>query len=104
MFGNPAAIFLVQSPPFMKGGDNIAVLAAGLPNITGTITYIRGSIAQVEATGAFHVLSNGDLPYGASAQAGTVNISFDASKSNAIYDNSNTVQSPALQLMPQIRF
>lgn len=29
---------------------------------------------------------------------------FDASKSNAIYGNSTTVQSPALQLMPQIRF
>ena len=82
----------------------MAVLTAGLPNITGTITYIRGSIDQVETTGAFHILRNDTLPYGASAQAGTVNISFDASKSNAIYDNSNTVQSPALQLMPQIRF
>ena len=29
---------------------------------------------------------------------------FDASKSNAIYGNSTTVQSPALQLIPQIRF
>ena len=79
-------------------------MEAGLPNITGNITYIRGSIGQVETTGAFYILSNSTLSYGGSDQAGTVNIGFDASNSNAIYGNSNTVQSPALQLMPQIRF
>lgn len=88
----------------IQGGDIPAVLTAGLPEIKGNIiTY--PSVIQ-EATGVFAqsfvdniiaVQSNG------SAQ-GYGHIMFNASDSEPIYGNSDTVQPPALCLIPQIKF
>ena len=74
-------------------------IAAGLPNITGNIgglnqiasqfNLISGAFNGREMTGAalFSVASSGD-----SASP----LSFNASRSSAIYGNSTTVQSPAI--------
>lgn len=75
-----------------------------MPNITGEIGGIR-FISNSHASGAFtnynsaHITADGD---GGDWWYG--NFHFDASKSNEIYGNSNTVQSPALSLIPQIKF
>ena len=77
---------------------------AGLPNITGTLTDTPEVHTQYGGTGAFFVksfdpgvntngISPGDNWIGYPLD--TVIRNFDASRSNSIYGNSNTVQPPA---------
>lgn len=68
---------------------------AGLPNITGTLSDIMGTIwASPSGSGAFSCKYIGtSLENGNSGNYS--NISFDASKSNAIYGRSSTVQPAA---------
>lgn len=79
------------------------ILSAGLPNITGTFTVGRAGTRG--GTGAFIGTTNGN-GYGEGSygddSSGTVY--FNASNSNIIYGNSDTVQPPAFALIPQIRF
>ena len=94
----------------IQGGDSTAIVAAGLPNITG-VAY------QAENYGFFRVNENGKasgaFKKGKSVQGlegggydgqPTTYLGFDASGSNAIYGASNTVQPPALRLIAQIKF
>ena len=83
-----------------------------MPNITGkfaTRFAEDGLAGLVHLTGAY----TGNTPesVGAARQGSGYAIltlpsivTFNAQKSNAIYGNSLTVQPPALQLIPQIRF
>ena len=68
---------------------------AGLPNITGTLSNIMGTIHDYPSgSGAFSSKGDGrSLENGSSGYYS--NISFDASKSNAIYGASSTVQPAA---------
>ena len=69
------------------------LVQAGLPNITGTFTGFRSGYPSTYYTGAFIYSSTGDtwnLNGGGNAVSATQ--SFDASHSNSIYGNSNTVQ------------
>ena len=95
----------------IQGGDSPTILAAGLPNIVGDnggfIYSLNGSGAMDGAHGAF--ASGGNLSKFASNSG--VNsawydfiASFNASRSNPCYGNAETVQPPALQLIPQIRY
>lgn len=82
----------------MLGGDNVSIVSAGLPNIRGSF----GGNQDISETGAFYRIStnnmnSGDYPYSA-------NIGFDASLSNDIYGNSDTVQPPSFSMIPQIKF
>ena len=79
-------------------------IAAGLPNITGA--FYMDSYAKTQGTvngcftyhdGSFKGLAGANL-YG----SGT--ISIDASLSNPIYGASDTVQPPAISLIPVIRY
>lgn len=87
------------------GSDSLHVgtyYPAGLPNITGSANWLVAG-GYSDPTGAFYWItphyhrrtlletydSNADL-------------AFDASKSNSIYGGSNTVQPPALCLLPCI--
>ena len=88
----------------MQGGDSIAVISAGLPEIsgtfgnngTGTDSYANGSFLQTTSTSTFG-FSGGD--------AGVfLTRKFTASLSSSIYGASTTVQPPALQLIPQIKY
>ena len=85
-----------------KGGEQLSVIAAGIPNITGSFYNQRGAIYNW--TGAFYGntstgWSNGDdNPHG----CGTTYI--DASRCSTVYGKSDTVQVAAIQLIQQIKF
>ena len=72
-----------------------AVLAAGLPAITGTARVFHPSDGT--ASGAFAVtnLSGGSI-VGSSASNLAFDLSFDASRSSSIFGASTTVQPPAI--------
>ena len=98
----------------MQGGNSVESVAAGLPNIKG-YTAINGAFSAAwwadngyngalkpELKGAdTHTLGN----VAASTAGDFDTITFDASKSNSIYsDTVNTVQPPAITLIPQIKY
>lgn len=88
------------------------VKTAGLPNITGNISSSVSYwtlFANLEATasGAFTQPTANDvntIESSTRTEPGYYSLGFDASKSNAIYGNSSTVQPPALTLLPCIRY
>ena len=94
---------------FVQGGalaDSGKFTEAGLPNITGsTISSDRG-YAGLNTDGAFTAATNTSANrFGAPDSAyGSKGYNFDASKSNSIYGNNTTVQPPALQMIPQIKY
>lgn len=75
---------------------------AGLPNITGSFAQRRDNNGNtVSVSGAFsysHVGSSGDYFLGNNNTSNGQRISFNASDSNNIYGNSDTVQPPATQM------
>ena len=84
-------------------------IAPGLPNITGKIQFYgnRGGVQKQE--GAFYPTKtiNNAVPAADESFEGLgkdEDIIFDASYSNAIYGASDTVQPPALSLIPQIKY
>ena len=101
---SPAALFggsweEIASERVLMGASSThaagTTVEAGLPNITGTLSEVMGSFyAYPSGSGAFSVKGIGrSLENGSSGNYG--NISFDASKSNAIYGRSSTVQPAA---------
>ena len=99
-------------PFFLQGSDNVEVMAAGLPNITGNTTaFIWGNASNPETVtvGAITHYA-GTAPVIVSSSQGSGNfsnnqkITFNASNSNSIYGNSDTVQPSAISLIPQIKF
>jgi hypothetical protein len=72
-------------------------LAAGLPNIEGRAWNIGGK-STTDYSGALYAetLSGLAIPSGTGAGGGWVD--FDASRSNPIYGNSDTVQPPAIRV------
>ena len=74
-------------------------IAAGLPNIVGTFD---GNVNDGTArkTGAFYTYNYNS--YGADGDSGGGTVGFDASRSNSVYGRSNTVQPPAMKLLPCI--
>lgn len=89
---------------FWGGSSSGTVKAAGLPNIKGTLSNYRGSTNT--KTGAFSPSkATADSYTGAPQWSGyIISPSFDASKSNAIYGKSSTVQPPALQTLIIIKY
>ena len=81
------------------GADSSTIgqsLAAGLPNITGD--FVGG--ASTTSAGAFSAKSGAGSKTGGAQWTEKVNsfVNFDASRSNAIYGNSDTVQPPAIRV------
>ena len=73
-----------------------------MPNITGKLIAGEFVDAIMSSAGALYGKAGGTSP---SAGEGTANgLYFDASRSNAIYGASSTVQPPAIVLIPQIKF
>lgn len=79
-----------------NGSNANTTIAAGLPNITGTWKSYGMSIGggTIEATGALTDIEN-NLPGSDGYGTNKGGIGLDASRSNAIYGNSDTVQPPA---------
>ena len=91
-------IFLPRNDWFFKSGNanNVGKFnAAGLPNITGTAKAMgyagRNDSGALYTTGA----SNESFAGGADGRAAEI-INLDASRSNPIYGNSDTVQPPSV--------
>ena len=98
------ALPLLTDGRFIEGSDVAGTqYAAGLPNITGSMTR--------------NLSENGEVSTGALSQEGTkagylilgsncwlATLQFDASKSNSIYGSSTTVQPPALTMLPIIKY
>ena len=90
----------------MQGGDNVAKLEAGLPNIIGYFGSVNCDYQTPIATGA--MVDVGEIKSKTSGAdisrekywRGT---NFDASRSNPIFGTSNTVQPPSIMLIPQIK-
>ena len=90
----------------IQGGDSLAVLSAGLPNITGQVDF-----ENIEGLWSAYGCFSGTGPSDNKYPSGTYDqntrqtaLDFDASHSSSVYGASNTVQPPALQLIPQIRY
>ena len=84
-------------------------MAAGLPNIRGTMNDIPSGANNFSKTGAFTDSSQAETRWYLDANnSGQIRflfpLSFNAANSNAIYGSADTVQPPALQLIPQIRY
>ena len=86
-------------------GSNVAgtVKAAGLPNITGSVSkiYTIGTTSL-----GYDAFSLSDKAGNGSANGGSDQwavMTFDASRSNSIYGNSTTVQPPAVTALPCIK-
>ena len=101
---SPAALFggsweVIASERVLMGASSThaagTTVKAGLPNITGTLSNVMGTFFNSPSgSGAFSGKYMGSsLENGSSG--GYSNISFDASKSNAIYGRSTTVQPAA---------
>ena len=80
---------------FLQPGTNVgSQIAAGLPNISGTLkdTDIFGSPVR---TGCFYNYGSGGSAEGGGSSSNRAYTGFQASRSNAIYGNSSTVQPPS---------
>ena len=91
---------------FLEGSDTSGeYVEAGLPNITGNITYLK-SVSNNDLTkewdGAFKWITystGSNLPT-TTTSPNTYDLEFDASKSNPIYsDDVDTVQPPSVVLL-----
>ena len=93
----------------LQGGNTPEVMAAGLPNIKGTFgsTIISGTTyGSLKSSGAFElgVSQTENVSDSNNANNGYY-MTFDASRSSSIYKNNvNTVQPPAITLIPQIKY
>ena len=88
----------------LQGWDELTTKSAGLPNITGYCTA-SGAVALTGLTGAFYGQGNtAPEAVNNSGRRDFVDYLFDASRSNSIYGNSDTVQPPACCLIAQIKY
>lgn len=78
-------------------GEGGKTIDAGLPNITGSVTNVtfRGGVS---VTGALTVSGGGNYGHNDGSNNTRRSLNFDASKSNVIYGNSETVQPPAVKV------
>lgn len=75
-----------------------AKVEAGAPEISGQF----GGNQDIVPTGAFYKVTQNLRNSGSDAYA--VKVAFAASRSSSVYGNSDTIQPPALVLIPQIKF
>ena len=91
---------------FLQGSATAGTYkAAGLPNITGTLYTVAKILEVTDPTSglgenaydgsALYPSYDAERIEGGTSGNGSGNFSFNASRSNAIYGNSNTVQPPA---------
>ncbi len=89
---------------FREGGSEVGTKKeAGLPNITGKQSPIDDE--NYEFKGAFYLMeSSHGSDFNSNNQASARNaLGFDASRSNPIYGNSDTVQPKSITYLPIIR-
>lgn len=91
---------------FAMGNNTVGtVKAAGLPNITGTLSKMSLNSVTPTASGAFTAADDGSSGYGyAGYNHGFKKISFAAKSSSSIYGAATTVQPPAVTLRYIIKY
>lgn len=91
---------------FLQGATDTSQVGkyveAGLPNITGTWNT-RWGLLESSFSGAY-IGKAGHVFHGDTYSGTTWTPQFDASGSNAIFGRTSSVQPPALQLLPCIKF
>ena len=86
-----------------RGGADVGVYQSdGLPNITGFTASIQG-FGEPQPTGAFG-LNSQTAWHGHDGGWGRPIIDFDASRSNAIYGQSNFVQPKSVSILPILKY
>lgn len=92
----------------LQGGASVQSVEAGLPNISGSIANIEGttySSGSTLSSGALYWIQPNYSKYIAQNNGpGSASINLNATLSNSIYGNATTVQTPALTMIPQIRY
>lgn len=90
--------------PIGASSDINTAVEAGLPDISGSLTYVaRGAWQAIVASGAFTSEQNTTETGNGDNKGYTNNVFFKASRSNAIYGRSSTVQPPALKVAVLIK-
>ena len=94
---------------FIQGASSLVgeIKEAGLPNITGGIDAVRtGPTGRNSRSGAFSYGSefSTTIRAGEAGDSWGSNLVFNASKSNPVYGNSDTVQPPAITTMILIKY
>mgnify|MGYP005868725939 CR=1 FL=1 len=79
---------------------------AGLPNITGKVEGIRrvDNIQEAATSAMYWAVQNFFMKTVETEGTACADIRFDASRNNAIYGKSSTVQPPSVRVLPLIRF
>lgn len=85
------------------GADSAGYLSAGLPNITGTYGARGIEYMNVSASGAFYNAGRNNKGAEGNGYDGA-SIGFNASRSNAIYGASSTVQPPSIKVRVYTRY
>lgn len=100
--GNTTMILPNYLNRVLQGGDSPAVLEAGLPNITGYISYICNGTSSSGALS--YTVQQYGIGVADSRKANIGRLNLNAQNSNSIYGASYTVQPPAIVLIPQIKY
>lgn len=100
--GNTTMILPNYLNRVLQGGDSPAVLEAGLPNITGYISYICNGTSSSGALS--YTVQQYGIGVADSSKANIGRLNLNAQNSNSIYGASYTVQPPAIVLIPQIKY
>ena len=90
----------------LMGGEQVKSIEAGLPNIKGAHEFHMNALANYGA-GAMTSRSANTRDYSLAESQNSntlVTLDLDASRSNPIYGASDTVQPPAIKMLPIIRY
>lgn len=94
-----------------SGSSALSNKSAGLPNISGNVYIDLPNVTAIRVTGssgAFETDNSSNnikkLQLVSGTETGNTRLKFNARNSNSIYGNSNTVQPPAVTLIPCIKY
>ena len=86
------------------------MIQAGVPNLTGSVLCTAGTPSKAllrNPTGAFRssIISQGYIPQNSSTSIeGIETLIFSAESGNSIFGRANTIQPPAISILPQIKY
>lgn len=94
---------------FIEGGDTPVKVEAGIPTFTGmigNIFYFGSTTGPASQSGALTGNKISDIASLASGNPASCSgtLSIDPSQSNSVYGNSDTIQPPAIVLIPQMKY
>ena len=94
---------------FVQGSRTVGnYIGAGLPNVWGTGAFfaMRDANEHYYTEAIYWAIAEGSLPAPSQGDRGVelVTLYINAARSNSIYGSSNTVQPPALTLLPCIKY